>query len=678
MTTKFFPLVLSLALPLALPAASLTEATFSQVIKDVNIVSMETRASAKAKLGDTFKTPDVIRTGPDSLAELMAPDKTVTRVGANTAFSFEKTGRAINLEQGSVLFHSPKGKGGGTIRTKAASAAVLGTTIVVTATVGGGFKAIVLEGRGQITLPNGSFRILQAGQVTFVLPGSQRFGPQLNINLSKLVENSRLVQGFEQELPSKPVIQAAIERQVALIVAGVAEDTRILVGNQATEETVTVVDSTVIEQVVEQREDRLTIAKRTNLEILPTDPMLGVADPGATAAHLFLDRVPFDIPILGSLNFSGVIGRNITIASTVTALDFTAYLNQTDFNIAATEYLYVQSTSLQLSATLPGMGTPLLQDVRLAGKFGLTIPSGASLSAFHIGNLHLLTGGTMSLNNVNFENSGGQLHLNAGTVLDLTGGGISRTPSTLLEGATVSLNGGSYNVTGTAQVSAYGTELNTSGFTTLGGNIVNLQANTSSDLHDTTVAATTLAYLRSEQDVKVAGGSYSVSGGGGNATVSAGRDIFMGSSPQFQANTIQMNAARDASLTGVQARGFATLNVAAVNNLNVASGSFTGASAGSSTATLTAGNRLDLNGTAVAQTASISLSALTVNISNVNFPGGSMVYLYSRDGTFNNNGFSIPGAVNFLSNVLYNNQDATGFVNLINPTSPTIFVAARP
>lgn len=677
MMTRLSPLCAFLIVP-SLIAAELREATFTQVIKDVTVVSAGTKSSAKAKLNEKFINPDIVQTGPDSLAELIAADKTVTRIGANTIFSFSGKGREINLEQGSVLFHSPKGKGGGTIKTKAASASVLGTTIVVTATVGGGFKAIVLEGRGQITLPNGNFRILQAGQVTFVLPGAQRFGPQLNINLSKLVENSRLVQGFEQELPSKPVIQAAIERQVALIVAGVAEDTRILVGNQATEETVTVVDSTVIEQVVEQREDRLTIAKRTNLEILPTDPMLGVADPGATAAHLFLDRVPFDIPILGSLNFSGVIGRNITIASTVTALDFTAYLNQTDFNIAATEYLYVQSTSLQLSATLPGMGTPLLQDVRLAGKFGLTIPSGASLSAFHIGNLHLLTGGTMSLNNVNFENSGGQLHLNAGTVLDLTGGGISRTPSTLLEGATVSLNGGSYNVTGTAQVSAYGTELNTSGFTTLGGNIVNLQANTSSDLHDTTVAATTLAYLRSEQDVKVAGGSYSVSGGGGNATVSAGRDIFMGSSPQFQANTIQMNAARDASLTGVQARGFATLNVAAVNNLNVASGSFTGASAGSSTATLTAGNRLDLNGTTVAQTASISLSALTVNLSNVNFPGGSMVYLYSRDGTFNNNGFSIPGAVNFLSNVLYNNQDATGFVNLINPTSPTIFVAARP
>lgn len=658
-------------------AADLRQAKFTQVIKDVTVIASGTKTSAKAKLNDMFINPDIVQTGPDSLAELVAEDKTVTRIGANTVFAFSAKGREVNLEQGSVLFHSPKGKGGGTIKTKAASASVLGTTIVVTATVGGGFKAIVLEGRGQITLPNGSFRILQAGQVTFVLPGSQRFGPQLNINLSKLVENSRLVQGFEQELPSKPIIQAAIERQVALIVAGVAEDTRLLVGNQATEETVATVESTVIEQVVEQREDRLTIAKRTNLDILPADPMLGVADPGATAANLFLDRVPFDIPILGSLNFSGVVGRNITIAASVTALDFTSYLNQTDFNIGATEYLNILSPTLQLSATLPVVGTPLLQDVRLAGKSGLTIPAGASITAFHLGNLHLLTGGTMSLNNVSFENSGGQLHLNAGTVLDLTGGGINRTPSTLLEGATVSLNGGSYNVSGTASVNAYGTDLNTSGFPTISGNIVSLQANADAHLHDTTVSATTLVNLNAQQDVKVAAGSYTVTGAGGTVQASAGRDIFVGSSAQFQGNTVQMTASRNATLTSPVIRGFSTLNVSAVNDLNVASGSFTGsAMSPTAAANLTAGETLTVNGANVSGVANISLSARTMNLSNIDFPSGSTVNLYSQLGQLaanpNTGAASVPGHVNFILNVNYNGSPAQLFVG------STINIAARP
>lgn len=651
--------------------ATLAESTFSQVVKDVKVVSRADETVSTAKVNDVFKSPDLIRTGADSLAELIASDKTVTRVGANTVFSFDKAGRAINLEQGSVLFHSPKGKGGGTIRTKSASAAVLGTTIVVTATVGGGFKAIVLEGKGQITLPNGSFRILTAGQVTFVLPGSRTFGPQLNINLSKLVESSRLVQGFEQELPSKPIIQEAVERQLVLIRAGVAEDTKILVANQATENTVATVDSTVLEQAVEVREDRLDVAKRTNLDITPANLMTGNADPGATAAHLFLDRVPFDVPVLGALNFSGVVGRNITVVPAVSQLDFTAYASQTDFAIAATEYLYLQPTSL----TLVGSPQGSLQHLRLVGRFGLTIPSGAALYAYHVGDLHLLTGGTMSLNNVSFLNAHGELHLNAGSVLDLTGGGVSGTPSTLLEGATVSLNGGSYNVTGTAKVSAYGTELNTSGFTTLGGNIVSLEANTSSDLHDTAASATTLINLNSQQDVKVGGGSYSVSGGGGTLQVSAGRDIFIGSSAQLQANTIQMTATRDATLTSPVARGFSTLTVNAGNNLAVTSGSFTGGSPVGSSASLTAAETLTVNGPTIASVANISLSARTVNLFNVNFPAGSTVNLYSSLGLLaanpNTGASSVPGHVNFIVNVNYNGNPAQLFVG------STINIAAR-
>ena len=377
--------------------------------------------------------------------------------------------------------------------------------------------------------------------------------------------------------------------------------------------------------------------------------------------------MPFDIPILGALNFSGVIGKNVTIASVVTALDFTSYLNQTDFNIGAAEYLTIASPTLQLSATLPVMGMSQLQDVRLAGKFGLTIPSGASISAFHIGNLHLLTGGTMSLNNVSLENSGGQLHLNAGTVLDLTGGGVNRTPSALLEGAAVSLNGGSYNVTGTARVNAYGTELTTVGFTTISGNIVSLEANTSSDLHDMTASATTLLNLNSQQDVKVGAGSYTVSGASGTLQTSGGRDIFVGSSAQFQANTVQMTASRDATLTSPLIRGFTTLNVNAVQNIAVTSGSFTGASSSPTiAASFSAGDTLTANGPTFVNVADISLSARTVNLSNIDFKSGSTVRLYSQNGLLaanpNTGSASVPGHVNFILNVNYAGNPAQLFV----------------
>lgn len=208
-------------------ADSLTQSTFTEVIHDVNVVVPTTHAATPAKVNELFKTPDLVRTGPDSRTELTAPDQTITRVGANTVFSFEPEGRNLNLEKGSILFHSPGGKGGGTIKSGGAAAAVLGTTLIVAATDNGGFKVIVLEGKGRVTLPNKNSVTLNAGQMVFVLPGQSTFGPKLDINLGKLVAGSQLVNGFSRPLSSLPLIQQAIGRQNKEIAKGRAQDTGI-------------------------------------------------------------------------------------------------------------------------------------------------------------------------------------------------------------------------------------------------------------------------------------------------------------------------------------------------------------------------------------------------------------------------------------------------------------------
>ena len=172
--------------------AALNRATFTQVVNQVRVVSA-TSGIRPAKVRDPFNNPDLIRTGPRSLAELTAPDKTITRVGSNTIFSYERRGRTVNLQKGSLLFHSPRGKGGGVIRTKAASASVLGTTLIVSATVDGGFKCVVLEGKAALQMPNGNYRVARAGQVVFVQSGGENFGPTVDVNLEKVVEESNLV-----------------------------------------------------------------------------------------------------------------------------------------------------------------------------------------------------------------------------------------------------------------------------------------------------------------------------------------------------------------------------------------------------------------------------------------------------------------------------------------------------
>jgi hypothetical protein len=204
-------------------AAPLTKGTFKEIINEVAVVSTSGSATPAA-VDQTINAPDRVRTGPQSRAELIAPDQTITRVGANTIFSFADNGRTLNLEQGNVLFHAPKGLGGGVIKSGAASAAVLGTTLIVSATADGGFKVILLEGTGRVVMPDGTAATLKAGQLVFVLPGG-KLSPVLTINLGRLVGGSQLVNGFSDQLASLPLINDAIRTQNAQLKSGKAVDT---------------------------------------------------------------------------------------------------------------------------------------------------------------------------------------------------------------------------------------------------------------------------------------------------------------------------------------------------------------------------------------------------------------------------------------------------------------------
>lgn len=211
-------------------AAPLTESTYTEIIHEVNTLSTAGNPAA-AKLNDVLKAPDRVRTGPESRAQLTAADNTITRVGANTVFSFSDSGRTLNLEQGNLLFHAPKGIGGGTIKSGGASAAVLGTTLIVSATPDGGFKVILLEGTGKVTLASGKSVVLTAGQMVYVLPSGTELSKVMNINLERLVGGSLLVNGFDHPLPSAPLIHQAIAKQKKLIASGGAVDTGLAAGN---------------------------------------------------------------------------------------------------------------------------------------------------------------------------------------------------------------------------------------------------------------------------------------------------------------------------------------------------------------------------------------------------------------------------------------------------------------
>ena len=212
--------------------ANIEQSTITQVVKEATVLQRATKGRKPARVNDIFGVPDVLRTGADSRVEMIAEDQTVTRVGANTIFSFEPQKREINLQKGSVLFNSPTGKGGGTIRTAAATAAVSGTTLIVVTTQNGGFKVLLLEGSGRVKTAKGRFRTMKAGQMVYALPGGD-LSQALTFQLSQQVGASLLVGGFKQPLPSISKIQKAITKQEAQIAKGELEQTGLLAGNEA-------------------------------------------------------------------------------------------------------------------------------------------------------------------------------------------------------------------------------------------------------------------------------------------------------------------------------------------------------------------------------------------------------------------------------------------------------------
>jgi len=208
----------------ALPALPLTESIFTEIIREANVVAAANKSVAPARTNEVFKVPDLVRTGTDSRVEMTAPDQTITRIGANTVFTFEPGGRDILLQRGSVLFHSPAGGGGGSIKYHGTAAAVLGTTQIGAVLPDGAFKVLDLEGKVKVTLKNQLFVELNPGQMVIVSPDGTEFSLVMNFNLGKLVSRLQLVNGFSNPLSSLPQIEAAIQNQNQQIAAGTLDN----------------------------------------------------------------------------------------------------------------------------------------------------------------------------------------------------------------------------------------------------------------------------------------------------------------------------------------------------------------------------------------------------------------------------------------------------------------------
>lgn len=125
-----------------LQAAPLKEASVTRIVKDVRVMEMPSNVQKPAVLQQTVRDQQAVITGIESRAELLFTDKTLTRIGANSVFTFKEGTRDMDLKRGTMLLQVPKGAGGAQIKTAAVTAAITGTTLLVEYQPGAGAEAM--------------------------------------------------------------------------------------------------------------------------------------------------------------------------------------------------------------------------------------------------------------------------------------------------------------------------------------------------------------------------------------------------------------------------------------------------------------------------------------------------------------------------------------------------------
>ena len=395
-------------------AADFKQSKVTQIVNDVQIIFAADQTKKSATVNDIFTMPDILRTGPSSRAELVAEDDTVTRVGANTIFSFDPASRTIDLQQGSLLFHSPHGKGGGTIHTGSATASVLGSTLIVSATPNGGFKVISLEDEAEIKFLNGLHQHLSPGQMTYILPGGNHLAPIVVFRLDDLTKNSLLIKGFNHPLTSMPLIIHEMEKQIKLIESGKATDTGLLAGNNATVDQVEVLDANTVQSAVNPQDVQTAL----NADATINQPSLTDATIPAPPNRIFLKPL-FSLPnnsFFAGQKFQGFAARNIFInASSANPDGLTVNMNIYASN---PEFDFVSAKDINIESPVNFNGLASNNKLSLIGGTGISISPNITVQA-NAGDFEMSTPGALSLNGVHIVNNIGDIGITSGSEINL-------------------------------------------------------------------------------------------------------------------------------------------------------------------------------------------------------------------------------------------------------------------
>lgn len=197
------------------------------------------QAKKTADVGQTVTQGQSVLTKEQALAELVADDSSVIRLGANSVFSYNSKERMVKLDKGTMLMHTPPGNGGATIDSGGVVGAISGTTFMLTASPAkcskcgqeleiksdgkivcrdhpdlkpstSGFALIVLEGGSvtKVTGADGQTVEIMPGQMAVVGPKGSGAPKVYAVNVAQIARTSPLINAFPNPLPSFPKIVA--------------------------------------------------------------------------------------------------------------------------------------------------------------------------------------------------------------------------------------------------------------------------------------------------------------------------------------------------------------------------------------------------------------------------------------------------------------------------------------
>jgi len=188
------------------------QARVSQVIQDVRL--LESHGGPRpAVVNDKVTQQTGVRTGVESRAELTFTDLTITRLGANTIFSFKQGARELDLTSGAVLLEVPPKAPAVKISTSAVTAAVTGGTALFS--TGPPTKFMVLEGIGTF-YPTGHperAATLNGGEMMTMTANGHMTKPE-KFDVKLVLKTSRLIKDFPP-LENLPLVMSVVDLQLA-------------------------------------------------------------------------------------------------------------------------------------------------------------------------------------------------------------------------------------------------------------------------------------------------------------------------------------------------------------------------------------------------------------------------------------------------------------------------------